>query len=148
MAGIQGTAVSSDGVNWAKNTNAPKDIMLLEFREDLGCFFAFGRNSKLFYHSTDGLNWSNINSTPVPISNVMSVNYNPDLGWYCAIGDPTQYVYFSKDLEHWVASQVTIVGNVSMGNVVWVGGSVQKYILLPTSGNVYYTFSPADWKDE
>ena len=32
-----------------------------------------------------------------------------------------------------------------MGSVIWMP-STQKYVLMPTSGTYYYTFSPADWE--
>ena len=147
VAGKQGTANSANGTSWVTNTNAPKDIMYLTYREDLGRFFAFGYESKLFYSSTDGLNWTNFNNTPVPISSVSSVNYNPDLGWYCAVGGTSKNAYFSKDLKTWRTVEVTQGTPIKMGNVVWVSGEVTKsYLLIPQNGSQYYTFNPSDWK--
>ena len=145
LAGVEGTAISSDGENWEVHTDAPHNLVDLSFREDLHCFFARGGDDKLFYASNDGITWSRINSTPIPLETVATVDYNPDLEWYCAVGGTGKYAYFSKDLEHWVKTTITNGVAIEVASVIWMP-STKKYVLMPTSGSYYYTFSPEDWE--
>ena len=147
VTGPEGTATSADGQNWEVHTDAPHNLVDMSYRSDLNCFFARGGDDKLFYASTDGAEWSQVNSTPIPLDTVAAVDYNPDLQWYCAIGGTSKYAYFSKDLEHWVRTTVTNGAAIDMGSVIWMPNT-KKYVLMPTSGTYFYTFNPSEWSDE
>lgn len=147
VTGPEGTATSSDGEAWEVHTDAPHNLMDMSYRADLHCFFARGGDDKLFYASNDGVEWSKVNSTPIPLDTIAAVDYNPDLQWYCAIGGTSKYAYFSKDLEHWVRTTVTNGAAIEMGSVIWMPNT-KKYVLMPTSGTYFYTFDPTEWSDE
>ena len=149
VTGEQGTATSIDAKGaWAINTNAPKKLVDLVYREDLPGsqtkgFFARSAEDNCFYASADGQVWEKVSTAPIPLNEIAAVDYNPDLGWYCAIGGKSQYAFFSKDLVHWVKTKVSNLP-IDMGSVIWMP-STQKYVLMPKSGSMYYTFAPADW---
>ena len=145
VTGPEGTSISADGETWEVHTEAPHNLVDLSFREDLHCFFARGGDDKLFYASNDGITWSRLNSTPIPLETVTAVDYNPDLQWYCAVGGTGKYAYFSKDLEHWIKTTITNGTAIEAGSVIWMP-STKKYVLMPTSGSYYYTFNPEDWE--
>ena len=147
ISGSGGTSTSSDGVNWSVHTDAPHNLLDMEYREDLHCFFARGGDDKLFYVSGNGTEWERLSSTPIPLETVTAVDYNADLGWYCAVGGTGHTAYFSKDLEHWTGTTITNGADIEAGSVIWMP-EVRKYVLMPTSGNNYYTFSPSEWADE
>ena len=148
VSGPNGTAVSSDGATWSTYTNAPKNLTFLTYRADIddGVFFALSTAEKVFYASKDGMTWARYNTAEIPVTNVAAVAYCPDLGWYCAIGGNTKYAYFSKNLTKWVPTKVTDVA-VDMGSVIWMGGNVKKFVLMPKNGVSFYTFDPADWRE-
>ena len=147
--GPQGIATSADAKGaWIVNKNAPKNLVDLVYREDLPSsqpkgFFARSADDKCFYASVDGVEWFKVSTTPIPLEEVAAVDYNPDLGWYCAIGGKSQHALFSKDLVHWVKSQVSS-SPIDMGSVIWMHNT-QKYVLMPKSGSMFYTFSPSEW---
>ena len=151
VTGPQGVAISQDAKGaWTVVPNAPKNLVDLVYREDLPGlqnkgFFARSAVDKCFYASADGVNWLKVSTTPIPLEEVSAVDYNPDLGWYCAIGGKSPYAYFSKDLVSWVSTRVSS-SPIDMGSVIWMP-STQKYVLMPKSGSMFYTFSPADWSD-
>ena len=139
LAGSNGTAISTDGENWTKNTEtAPKDLMELTWRDDLGKFFAWSESEKLFYVSSDGLNWEQFNNTPIPLETVKGVRYSKELGKYCAFPSSGQYVYFSKDLENWKQSDV-VGGEIGIADIIYFP-PVNKWVLMPTgSTTTFYT---------
>ena len=149
--GPQGVAISQDAKGaWTVLVNAPKNLVDLVYREDLPGlqnkgFFARSAVDKCFYASADGVNWLKVSTTPIPLREISAVDYNPDLGWYCAIGGKSLYAYFSKDLVSWVSTRVSS-SPIDMGSVIWMP-STQKYVLMPKSGSMFYTFSPADWSE-
>ena len=145
VTGPEGTSISADGETWEVHTEAPHNLVDMSFRDDLHCFFARGGDDKLFYASNDGITWSRLNSTPIPLETVTAVDYNPDLQWYCAVGGTGKYAYFSKDLEHWIKTTITNGTAIEAGSVIWMP-STKKYVLMPTSGTYYYTFSPEEWE--
>ncbi len=146
VTGPDGTATSSDGETWEVHSTAPKDLIDLEYRENLGCFIARGETTKLFYASGDGETWQPVNQTPIPLETVAAVDYNPENEWYCAVGGTGKYAYFSKDLEHWTATTISN-SDVTAGSVIYMP-STGLYVLMPTSGNYYYTFNPSNWSDD
>ena len=150
VAGPQGTSTSATGAagTWTTHTGAPHNLQDLTYREDLGVLLAWREEDRQFYVSADGVNWQAKHKLPSTeqISKIAAVDYNPDLEWYCAIGGTSKYAYFSKDLEHWVATTVSNGAAIPMGSVIWMANT-KKYVLMPTSGTYFYTFSPADWRD-
>ena len=146
VSGPDGTATSSDGETWNVHSTAPKDLIDLEYRENLGCFIARGETTKLFYASGDGETWQPVNQTPIPLETVAAVDYNPENEWYCAVGGTGKYAYFSKDLEHWIPTTISN-SDVTAGSVIYMP-STGLYVLMPTSGNYYYTFNPSNWSDD
>ena len=147
-------SISSNGQTW--NTNEIGiNLTDLTYRDDLGCLFARCINDGHFYVSGDGLNWQRYSQTPIPISDTLSVYYvpqvavayNPTLDWYCAVGGKSRLAYFSKDLKHWVETSVTNGTILDMGDVIWVGGSINRFVIMPKSGSQFYTFDPASWSD-
>ena len=148
-------AVSSNGQTWEY-----KEIGVLltdlSYRSDLGCLFARCITNGHFYVSGDGYNWQQYSSSPLPVSDTFSHSYvpqvafayNPTLEWYCAVGGKSDVAYFSKDLKHWVSTKVKNAGTVEMGDVIWVGGSINRFLIMPKGGSQFFTFDPASWKDE
>ena len=147
VTGSEGTATSSTGEEWIKHTEAPHNLVDMSYREDLQCFFARSAEDRMFYVSGDGATWNRLNNTPIPIEEISCVDYSLDLGWYCAIGRTSRNAYFSKDLEHWVGITVTNGAEVEMNSVKYMA-SVGKYILMPKSGDYYYTFDASAWTDD
>lgn len=145
VTGPDGTATSSDGESWTVHSTAPKDLIDLEYRENLGCFIARGQDTKLFYASGDGETWQPVNQTPIPLETVAAVDYNPENEWYCAVGGTGKYAYFSKDLEHWIPTTISN-SDVTAGSVIYMP-STGLYVLMPTSGSYYYTFNPENWTE-
>lgn len=145
IAGPDGTATSSTGTSWSVHSNN-LNLVDMTWRDDLenACLFARGKDTKLFYASADGIDWVQVNNTPIPLDEVAAVAFCPELGWFCAIGGNSKYAYFSKNLEKWIESTVDS-SPVHMGSIIWMS-STQKFVLMPTEGTYYYTFSPADWK--
>ena len=138
LTGSDGTAISTDGENWTKNTEtAPKDLVELVWRNDLGKFFARSTDEKIFYVSNDGLNWEQFNNTPIPLEAVKGVRYSKELGKYCAFPSSGQYVYFSKDLENWEQSDVA-GGEIEIADLIYFP-PVNKWVCMPSSGTTYYT---------
>ena len=122
----------------------------MTWRDDFGdgaCLFAWREEDRKFYASADGIDWRVAGYLPTTeqITTIAAVDYNPDLKWYCAIGGTSNYAYFSKDLVHWIETTVTKPLAIPMGSVIWMP-STKKYVLMPTSGNYYYTFSPEEWE--
>ena len=153
VTGPNGTATSSTGTTWVKHTDAPHNLRDLTFREDLrsdetskGCFFAWSGTDKLFYVSGNGSDWIKLNNTPIPLEEVSCLDYSPETGWYCAIGGTSRTAYFSKDLEHWKETTVTNGAAIAMNSVKYLP-SAGKYILMPKSGDYYYTFNVSAWTD-
>ena len=128
-------ATSSDGDTWELGS-APDNLLELEFRSDLGKFFARGENTKLFYVSEDGLNWTQYNSMPIPLSTVKSVAYSSAYG-YCAVGlsndGAFNYSAHSADLENWTFKKID-TENIELTNVVYAGGSINSFVAAPKSG--------------
>ena len=165
VGGIAGTAihqyaaVSSNGQNWDTMKELGVFLADLSYRSDLGCLFARCVNDGHFYVSGDGLNWQQHSQTPLPVSDTMpsatgeytpkvAFAYNSTLGWYCAVGGKSDVAYFSKDLKHWVSTKVKNAGTIEMGDVIWVGGSINRFLIMPKGGSQFFTFDPASWKDE
>ncbi len=151
VTGPQGTATSVDGKGaWIVHRDAPKNLVDLVYREDIPGsqpkgFFARSVSDKCFYASVDGANWLKVNTAPIPLSEVAAVAYAPELGWYCAIGGKSKYAFFSKDLTKWISSTVDN-SQIDMGSVIWMP-NVRKFVLMPKSGTLFYTFAPADWSE-
>ena len=156
ITGSEGTATSAEGLTWDVHTEAPHNLRDLTFREDIGGgnFLAWSEEDRLFYISNDGITWVTYGVLPPApseegatdgLSVITAVDYNPDLQWYCAVGGTGKYAYFSKDLKTWVRTTITNGTTIEAGSVIWMP-STQKYVLMPTSGTYYYTFSPADWE--
>lgn len=148
LCGQEGTATSVDGENWVTHTDAstPKNLTDLTYREDLECFFARSIDKKIFYASGDGLEWTAVTTTPIPLDTVACVDYAPDTGIYCAVGGTGKYAYFSKDLKTWVSTIITNGADITAGSVIYMP-STGLYVLMPTSGSYYYTFDPSEWVD-
>ena len=152
LSSSKGTAISGDdGATWETRTNN-LNLLDLCYRADLGCLFARSGNNKLFYVSSDGLSWQQLNKTPIPLDTIAAVDYNANLGWYCAVGGTSKYAYFSKDLEHWISTTVTNGAAMEMGSVIWCGAinsrfSINRYVIMPKSGTYFYTFDPTQWKN-
>ena len=150
VTGIHGAATSSDGKGaWTIHSNAPKNLVDLVYREDLPGtqpkgFFARSAEDNCFYASADGVDWQKVSDVPIPLNTVDAVAYAPDLGWYCAIGGKSKYAYFTNDLVHWNSTRVDN-SEIDMGSVIWMP-NVKKFVLMPKSGTLFYTFSPDDWR--
>ena len=149
VSGPNGTATSGDGKSWTVHTTAPKNLVDLVYREDIPGsqpkgFFARSTEDKCFYASADGKTWLKVNTAPIPLDDVAAVAYAPELGWYCAIGGTSKYAWFSKNLTAWRSTKVSN-SDVEMGSVIWMP-NIQRFVLMPKSGEIYYTFNPADWK--
>ena len=135
--GSAGVITSPNGEVWTKYTsNVPKNLKDLEYRKDLGSFFARGTD-KLFYSSYDGSTWEQVNSTPIPLSTITRVAYSEETGTYCAVGGTGKYAYFSKDLETWVQSQIS--ENNLIANDIIYHPSTDSWVFMPTSGEYFYT---------
>ena len=151
----QHVAVSSNGQIWSSK-EIGVILIDLSYRSDLGCLFARCVNNGHFYVSGDGLNWQQYSATSLPVGDAkfgtdyvpnVAFSYNPTLGWYCAVGGKSNVAYFSKDLKHWISTTVTNGATIEMGDVIWAGGSINKFVIMPKSGNYFYTFDPTSWKD-
>ena len=169
-SGASATFISSNGEQWVVHGNS-LNLQDLCYREDLSCFFARGGNDNRFYVSGDGINWQRyptgatsiylvgddgkvsreFTDRGVPLDTVTAVDFSRVDGngdrWYCAIGGTSNYVYFSKDLVHWRSTKIANGAAIAMGDVIWAGGNINKYVLMTTSGTNFYVFNPAEWKD-
>ena len=130
------------GVEWGKSPRLYQRLTY-HYREDLGCFMAWSKDTKLFYASGDGIEWEKVSNTPIPLETVSQVEYTPSTGIYCAVGGTGNKAYFSKDLTDWVATNVTNA-SINVGSVIYVPRT-KKYVLMPTDGGNIYTFDTSDW---
>ena len=146
ITGKNGTSTSPDGETWTVNYDVPKNMKFLAFRDDLQRFFAWSEDDKLFYSSSDGINWDLFPSAPIPLDNVTAIDWSNPNGWYCAVGTDSAYAYFSKDLKHWISTTIRNNSPVTMTDVIFMP-STGLYVAMPDSGNYYYTFNPSDWTD-
>ena len=139
------TSATSNAGSWTVHSDAPKDLRGLTYREDIESALAWSGEDKQFYKSSDGQNWEQYSTSPIPLAEVKSVAYSPDFGMYCAAGGPEangNYVYFSKDLSSWTKSKVSGIP-FTAESIVWME-STKKFVLLPDSGSFLYTFSPKE----
>ena len=146
LTGKEGTSTSFDGETWTLNKDAPHDLRELSYREDIDNFVAWSGEDKTFYASTDGINWTQLSDTPIPLENISTVHYEPSLQWYCAVGLGDGNAYFSKDLIHWIPTKLRNNSPVDVADVIFMP-STANYVAMPTSGTYYYTFKPSDWTD-
>ncbi len=156
VCGADGTATSFDGVTWATHTgnDVPKDLIDLTYRGDLQTFFARSIDEKIFYASGDGETWHAVNGTPIPLDTVAAVEYSAETGLYCAVGGIGKYAYFSDDLETWTPTTISNT-EIEAGSVIYLSSITDGtttypglYVLMPTSGDYFYTFDPLSWTDE
>ena len=146
LSAPEGTLTSFDGEHWTLNSDAPHDLRELTYRDDLGNFVAWSGEDKTFYASTDGINWTQLSDTPIPLDNISTVHYAPSLQWYCAVGINAPYAYFSKDLKHWIGTKLRNNSNVDVADVIFMP-STGSFVAMPTSGTYYYTFNPSAWTE-
>ena len=139
VAGSTGVALSPDGETWTTytSTDIPKNLVDLEYRKDLGRFFARGGNDNLCYTSQDGITWECVSNTPIPLSTVARLAYGKECNLYCAVGGTGKYAYFSRDLENWVASQIS--SNELVANDIIYYPPSKCWIFTPTTGEYFYT---------
>ncbi|MBQ7220795.1 MAG: C-type lectin domain-containing protein [Synergistaceae bacterium] len=147
--GPNGTAQSADGANWTVNNNAPKDMIGLAYREDwtytdsngasfTGAFLACSRDTRVFYYSGDGKNWTQCSTVRIPLEGVSGVAYSPERQEYCAVGMPGNVACISKDLVTWTPTYVS-VADITASDVVWASFA-GKFVLMPNSSNDFYTY--------
>lgn len=146
LTGKEGTSTSFDGETWTLNKDAPHDLRELSYREDIDNFVAWSGEDKTFYASTDGINWTQLTDTPIPLENISTVHYEPSLQWYCAVGLGDGNAYFSKDLKHWIGSKLRNNTPVDVADVIFMP-STGLYVAMPTNSSYYYTFNPSSWTD-
>lgn len=148
VTGPEGTATSQDGVTWVTHTSddVPKNLTDLTYREDLSCFIAWSKDDKLFYASGDGETWQTVSNTPIPLDTVTCVDYTPSIGIYCAVGAGNK-AYFSKDLTTWTSTAIVNDTNITVGSVIYMANT-RKYVLMPKTGNIFYTYDASNWITE
>ena len=145
LCGPKGTAVSSDGVSWFVNPDAPKNMTDLFYREDLDAFFARSLDDNLFYFSHDGGNWSKAGNAPIPLENITAVDFNPVNKVFCAVGLGDKGAYFSKDLNHWTFIKIRNT-TTDIASVISLHDK-GLYVAMPTAGTYYYTFNYNAWNN-
>lgn len=128
-------AVSADGVIWT-TANTPDNLVELEYREDLGKFFARGENTKLFYVSEDGLTWIQYSIIPFPLDEVHASTYSSIYG-YCVIGylGSETYSIHSEDFSEWTFKKMANT-NIRFTNVV-ESCLDNGFVAIPYSGGSY-----------
>ena len=147
VTGLNGVATSptSDAGSWVKSTSAPDNLNGLEYREDIdgGSFIAWSATDKHIYTSKQGLSWTQYSTNPIPLDSIATVAYSPEYGCYCATAPQGNIAYFSKDLKEWTSTKISTREDLGVNGVIWMP-STQKFVLIPTDGYIFYTYSPEE----
>ena len=132
-------ATSYDGVTW-ETAISPDNFTFLEYRSDLGKFVAFGKETKLFYISENGLTWEQYNNTPVPLNDIQTLSLYSTRYGYCSIGTRERetgvYSALSVNLEDWTFKKITN-DNVRFKNVIYASHDSGKLVAAPINGGNY-----------
>ena len=130
-------ATSYDGVTW-ETASTPDNFVQLSYHDDLYKFFARGETTKLLYVSDDGMTWTPLNSTPIPLKTVNTIAYSRAHEAYCVVGEmddgATNYSLHSTDLENWTKKKITADESLKFKSVVYVGGGINAFVTVPVSG--------------
>ena len=148
--GSQGAAHSADGISWKVNKSAPKNMIGLQYRSDFaykdingkdctGAFIACSKDTRMFYFSSDGYNWTQCSSKKVPLEKVIAVAYDPNNKRYCVIGVPGNVACFTQDFVNWTPTYVSKV-DLSLLDVIW---AFNKFVIMPKNSPNLYTHTYA-----
>ena len=114
--GEDGAANSADGSSWNVNKSAPKNMVGLHFRSDFaykdstdkdctGAFIACSKDTRLFYFSSDGYNWTQCSTKKVPLESVVATAYDPNSKRYCVVGTPDNVACLTQDFVNWTPTK-------------------------------------------
>ena len=146
--GEEGAANSAEGVNWNVNKSAPKNMVGLHYRSDFaykdnsgsdctGAFIACSKDTRLFYFSSDGYNWTQCSTTRVPLESVIATAYDPNNKRYCVVGSPGNVACLSQDFVNWTPTYVSKV-DLNALDVIW---AFDKFLLMPKDSPQLYSYA-------
>lgn len=146
--GTEGAANSSDGINWNVNKAAPKNMISLHYRSDFtytdstgknctGAFIACSKETRIFYFSSDGYNWTQCSTKRVPLDSVIATAYDPNKKRYCVVGTPGNVACLTQDFVEWTPTYVSKV-NLSVLDVTY---AFDKFVIMLKNSDTLYTYT-------